>query len=221
MDNARQQAQRSTDIDNPTIKVYQFDNGALHLCCHRGQGVVSALSSSNGTHHHQPHKLQLHNIIQDTMQREHITNHSNTANMAASERKTIKAKPFRLLHLPPELWGTIDKLAVDDYYQLWSKIAKYAIDISPRTFWSTIASRSPDAIVSPPLAKVCRSLRQEILPYYYSTRVEIHNIHLDSRKEVVNIGKWVTTVDGEYRRHIRGVTAMFCGEDNKDLVKFQ
>ncbi|KAK3658977.1 hypothetical protein LTR56_001414 [Elasticomyces elasticus] len=65
---------------------------------------------------------------------------------------------FRLFDLPDEIWV---------------KIAKYAVDLSPKPKQNQAASCSPDLVRQPAITRACHKLRAELLPYFYGHHVKL------------------------------------------------
>ncbi|KJY00148.1 hypothetical protein TI39_contig341g00009 [Zymoseptoria brevis] len=85
--------------------------------------------------------------------------------------KTIdNKKRVGLLDLPAELWSRIGKMAVDmhpeteDYYRN---------GCCYKALMKTPQSISTDANKFPPVTQICASMRDELLPYYYDTKLKI------------------------------------------------
>ncbi|KAK4623751.1 hypothetical protein CLAFUW4_05338 [Fulvia fulva] len=92
---------------------------------------------------------------------------------------------FGLLDLAPEIWSTIGKLAVDDH---------------PRPHELFHPYRGRGAPHQPPITRVCRILRGELLPYFYRTWGS-HMIHWGNAGST---GRWLRAIGVENRRHVRG-----------------
>ncbi|KAK4611497.1 hypothetical protein CLAFUW4_13210 [Fulvia fulva] len=89
------------------------------------------------------------------------------------------ANPQGLLDLPPEIWSQIGKLVVDNEANL------------PYYDFLTV-ERLSRGQPQPPVTRVCKVLREELLPYYYKTKIcmsrdraETAEIYWNSLKKIV------------------------------------
>ena len=106
------------------------------------------------------------------------------------------AQPFRLLDLPPELWSKIGKLVIHGEPVLDNDaLEMHEINVNTLGKPSTITE-------SPSITRVCRVVRGELLPYYYTTK--IHCFALD-RDIILDISAWIERIGTEHRRIVRGV----------------
>ncbi|KXS93888.1 hypothetical protein AC578_1697 [Pseudocercospora eumusae] len=128
-------------------------------------------------------------------------------------------KPFRLLDLPPELWVEIGQMAVDeaaqsirDYGEKLKVRSKVDFGVWPWT-WSTAEQNK--RLAQPAITKVCRALRQELLPYHYEAHVPlaICGCLIDWTPDRVK--PWLLAIGRESRQKLRLVYLM-CYEDTDE-----
>ncbi|KAK4957177.1 hypothetical protein LTR10_005135 [Elasticomyces elasticus] len=65
---------------------------------------------------------------------------------------------FRLFDLPDEIWV---------------KITKYAVDLTPKRTQAQLGYCWPDLVRQPAITRACHSLRAELLPYFYHHHVDL------------------------------------------------
>ncbi|KAK4631876.1 hypothetical protein CLAFUW4_03886 [Fulvia fulva] len=141
--------------------------------------------------------------------------------MAKKHRPKAKrypeVKPFRLLDLPPEIWSKIGMMAIEDTPPCTN--ASIASAKSPPTRHRTFKSSSPDIPTpaiqitcnlsvpltsqQPPITRVCRVLREELLSQYYRTKVRLSLVYYDA--EASTMGKWLRSIGPENRRLVNRV----------------
>ena len=93
------------------------------------------------------------------------------------------------LDLPPEIWSTIGKLAIDNE--------------EPITAFKLIYK---DLKACPPaVTQVCKLLRGELLPYFFSTKINIRLLE----SEIRSLLPWLRTVETSNRRLINGICFLF------------
>lgn len=102
----------------------------------------------------------------------------------------IISQPFRLLDLPPEIWSKIGRLVVDG-----------AAICTQDTI--TKAKR-------PAITRTCLVLRNELLPYFYRTKVRICVCLLGSKMKI--IGKWLRSIDVMRRSSVKVLTVWIMDE---------
>ncbi|KAK5691509.1 hypothetical protein LTR97_011502 [Elasticomyces elasticus] len=69
-----------------------------------------------------------------------------------------KGGHFRLFDLPDEIWV---------------KIAKYAVDLTPKRPQEQLGYCWPELIRQPAVTRACHSLRVELLPYFYGNHIKL------------------------------------------------
>ncbi|KAK4611869.1 hypothetical protein CLAFUW4_12863 [Fulvia fulva] len=84
--------------------------------------------------------------------------------------------------------------------EIWSKIGKLAVDVS-KPITSGDFFTHPPRYFQPPITRTCRVLREELLPYFFSTRTVIWF----PTYSVVKLGNWLRALDPEMRRAISGI----------------
>ena len=95
-----------------------------------------------------------------------------------------------LLDLPAAIWSKIGRLAVDN---AWALTGSYFI-------------REEEWPYQPCIIQASRALRQELLPYFLSTKIMVGRVECDilARKACC---KWLFALELEMRRHVRGFFA--------------
>ncbi|KAK4611877.1 hypothetical protein CLAFUW4_12865 [Fulvia fulva] len=96
-----------------------------------------------------------------------------------------------LLDLPPELWSKIGKLVIDDSPLITER------SLETIQYWKTRKSYQPAII------RTCRSLRHELLPYLYRTRVLV--MCGTSPADFSTVARWLHAMSSDMRRRVRGV----------------
>ncbi|KAI6870175.1 hypothetical protein KC338_g2741 [Hortaea werneckii] len=109
------------------------------------------------------------------------------------------SKVSRLLDLPPEIWSNIGRLVID-----------CAGTVNLSEIYSSFAENTfLPGLQQPAITRVCGSLRQELLPYYYRTCIQFEiwpdfasstGQRLDPRLD------WLVTIGRSNRKHIRGIS---------------
>ncbi|KAK5712361.1 hypothetical protein LTR15_011941 [Elasticomyces elasticus] len=69
-----------------------------------------------------------------------------------------KESHFRLFDLPDEIWV---------------KITKYAVDLTPKRPHNQLGFYSPDLVRQPAITRACHKLRAELLPYFYGHHIKL------------------------------------------------
>ncbi|EME42835.1 hypothetical protein DOTSEDRAFT_24850 [Dothistroma septosporum NZE10] len=114
--------------------------------------------------------------------------------------KKDKSKRRTCPSLPNEIWSGIGKLVVDNDSDFTSKDLR-------KLDW-----KLDTQVYEPPITKVCRYLRKELLIYYYQTRVNVsmgvydRNSGHRSLDQVRLVGRDLRIVGPENRKHIGHVT---------------
>lgn len=125
----------------------------------------------------------------------------------------ISKKLSPLLDLPPEIWSTIGRLVIDSAASV--NLSEIYASFVENTFL-------PD-LQQPAITRVCSAMRQELLPYYYQTRVGFQiwsdfasreGHQLDPRLE------WLVTIGRCNRKHIRGVS-LIASPAEVDLARWR
>ncbi|KAK4612110.1 hypothetical protein CLAFUW4_13356 [Fulvia fulva] len=104
-----------------------------------------------------------------------------------------KQKRTSLLDLPAEIWSQIGKLVIDDTLSYTYTMA---------------IQRPPERPHQPPITRVCRVLRVELLHYFYSTKIDIcgaFEVPASSHISLVKVGNWLRQMGPDNRRSLRGV----------------
>ncbi|KXS94277.1 hypothetical protein AC579_7283 [Pseudocercospora musae] len=125
-------------------------------------------------------------------------------------------KPFRLLDLPPELWVNIGQLAVDEAAHStrdYDEKALSEIDFSTWP-WTENTAEQNKRLAQPAITKVCRVLRQELLPYHYEANVSlaIFGCLIDWFPDRVN--PWLSAIGRESRQKLRLAYLMCYGDSD-------
>ncbi|KAI6910414.1 hypothetical protein KC318_g1259 [Hortaea werneckii] len=136
--------------------------------------------------------------------------------MAATRDLTEDKQESRvspLLNLPPEIWSTIGRLVIDSAASV--NLSEIYASFVENTFL-------PD-LQQPAITRICRAMRQELLPYYYQTCVQFQiwsdfaspeGHRLDPRLE------WLVTIGRCNRKHIRGVS-LIASPAEVDLARWR
>lgn len=103
-------------------------------------------------------------------------------------------KRASLLDLPAEIWAQIGRLAIDATPQL---------DRSAVTPWEACKGGSPAR--QPAITRTCRILRQELLPYYYKTRVQMTIYAGLVSDPESDVERWLQAIGHENRLSLRGL----------------
>ncbi|KAK3661629.1 hypothetical protein LTR56_000117 [Elasticomyces elasticus] len=110
---------------------------------------------------------------------------------------------FRLFDLPDEIWV---------------KITRYAVDHTPKQLPNQLGWCSPDLVRQPAVTRACRSLRVELLPYFYGHHVKLFLFEYHITKLYVPspaTRTWLSAIGPEHRNNIGG-TRLFV-EDGKKM----
>lgn len=110
---------------------------------------------------------------------------------------------FRLLDLPKELWSEIGKMAVDNHASLHfgESCCFYVVDNGE-------TRRSRDGRVSniPPVTQTCAAMREELLSYYYVTKVDINVILRTSLGgEGRRLAHWLRSIEPRMLHHFKSI----------------
>lgn len=101
-------------------------------------------------------------------------------------------KPTSLLDLPAEIWSEIGRLVIDN-------TTPVRPSYSGCENFCTCRKWPPPQ--QPAITQVSRVLREELLPYYYATKVTI-SVSLDHYAT----DKWLSAIGERNRRHVTGLT---------------
>ena len=119
-----------------------------------------------------------------------------------------------LLDLPAELWAKIGRCAIDaaeTYNPLASKdLSTHAQDVT----------HVEERYHQPAILRTCRILREELLPYFYATKIQLY-IFADNgmrRENMLIFGQWLRAVNDKCRCHVGGVS-LHTNEEMRDIFK--
>lgn len=100
---------------------------------------------------------------------------------------TTTKQPTSILALPAELWSKIGRLVIDNSKHLSTRDFKH---------------RNSE-YHQPPITRTCRILREELLPYFYATKIHI------AMGADYDLGSWLRALDRETRCFIDGITTTY------------
>lgn len=89
--------------------------------------------------------------------------------------------------------------------EIWSKIGRYAVD-NAYTLTGSYFIRGESWPYQPGIIQASRALRQELLPYFLSTKIEVGGAPCD-KLAIVAIGKWLHALEPDMRHLVRGIFA--------------
>ncbi|KAF7191176.1 hypothetical protein HII31_07536 [Pseudocercospora fuligena] len=104
-------------------------------------------------------------------------------------KDSMLVAPDRLPHLPPELWVIIGKLAIDAEDEILNR-------------WNSDEKEQNALMRQPGITRTCKVLRDEVLPYWYRTKVtcelwEDHNWWV-----WVDIAQWLRVIGPQARSQL-------------------
>lgn len=118
-----------------------------------------------------------------------------------------------LLNLPSEIWSTIGRLVID-----------CAARVDPSEIYASFAEKEfLPGLQQPAITRVCGTLRQELLPYYYRTCVQFEiwsdfasptGHRLDPRLD------WLVVIGRSNRKQVRGIS-LIARPEEVDLARWQ
>ncbi|CZT17912.1 uncharacterized protein RCC_03749 [Ramularia collo-cygni] len=119
-----------------------------------------------------------------------------------SHARHCLVSPFRLLDLPTELWVKIARLALHDHPKIdvdsfFPPLQGY--DPKRRAQYQ---ERARALYQQPALARTCHTLRNELLPWIYTTTVDILIPDSKGVWHLEQIGSWLRMIGRENRKHV-------------------
>ncbi|KAK4892520.1 hypothetical protein LTR27_008984 [Elasticomyces elasticus] len=113
-----------------------------------------------------------------------------------------KERHFRLFDLPDEIWV---------------KITKYAVDLTPKRSQKQLGWCSPDLVRQPAVTRACHSLRAELLPYFYEHHIKLF-LYRSAGEDEVNMWRdhqceWLSAIGPANVKTIRCIR-LFIEERN-------
>lgn len=106
----------------------------------------------------------------------------------------LAKQPFRLLDLPNELWIEIGKLAIDEHpieHRPWEAPRGYSDK-------ATLQHRNGQ----PAITRVCRILRQELMPYYHKHKIHCVVRYRHQNNDWPQAWHWLKHIDSTARRRL-------------------
>ncbi|KAK4632254.1 hypothetical protein CLAFUW4_03655 [Fulvia fulva] len=115
----------------------------------------------------------------------------------ANKKPKEDVKPFRLLDLPPELWVKIGRLVIDRTGTCTTQSIMSAFDTRKRQSLDHLRS------MRPAITHTCRTLRDELLPYFYRTRGDF-TVEWWTLGACI-LGQWLRSIDASRRSAVRNL----------------
>ena len=89
-----------------------------------------------------------------------------------------------------------------------------AIDDCKTLDWESIVPNDERRTKGLPLAQTCRALREELLPYFLKTRINLYWFSIEDGFGAPIYGQWFRSIEDKYRCNVRGVVVDTEGRDD-------